>query len=435
MAATLGCVRPTTLIATKTSFGHRVRRESRRLSAISALRIERALCFPDYLMLQRAVRSSYLKGYCIMERTSGSSRAPRDIDIPQASAVNDASPTAVPAAGGVPPGNSPRLDGLPKRARTGPIGGAPAKPDDAETGGAGRPLTLLGRHQAALRHANENGGIEYVTGVAVALQTLETSRSEAVPPLMLSFSEPALRGAREAAPELQRVLNVETGRLPRNWIDRLHSLECVAIDLDHTDISPEIIKTAHEGGFRIMCYTVNDLDRMRQLFSWGIDSVVTDMIHEIAPDACLRWDKKAGTGSDGRAQDAYDLPPWHCPELVAHRFSGKTDPREFRIAPENTLAGARETVRYGYRAAEYDVNITTDPVPVPFAMHDETLQRTTDGSGPSARPWSELASLHAGIRHSQKYADEPIPTDLELAAYLAQHRIQRLVEIKPMPDL
>jgi glycerophosphoryl diester phosphodiesterase len=183
-----------------------------------------------------------------------------------------------------------------------------------------------------------------------------------------------------------------------------------------------------------MCYTVNDLGEMRQLFSWGIDSVITDMIHEIAPDACLRWDKDAETGSGRKPQGADDLPPWRCPELVAHRFSGKTDPREFRIAPENTLAGARETVRLGYRAAEYDVNITTDPVPVPFAMHDETLQRTTDGSGPSARPWSELALLHAGSRHSQRYAEEPIPTDLELAAYLAQHRIQRLVEIKPMPD-
>jgi hypothetical protein len=42
--------------------------------------------------------------------------------------------------------------------------------------------------------------------------------------------------------------------------------------------------------------------------------------------------------------------------------------------------------------------------------------------------------LHAGSRHSQKYADEPIPTDLELATYLVRHGVQRLVEIKPMPD-
>lgn len=369
-----------------------------------------------------------------MERTSGSAWTPRTINPSEARGVEDASVAAGPAATRAPLADSSQLGGLPKRARTAPTGGAPAKPDEAENADAGRPLTLLGRHEAALRHANENGGIEYVTGVAVALQTLDTSRSEAVPPLMLSFSESALRGAREAAPELQRVLNVETGKLPRDWVDRLRSLGCVAIDLDHNDMSPEIIKTAHEAGFRIMCYTVNDLDRMRQLFSWGIDSVITDMIHAIAPDTCVRWDKNAETGSDGTPQDAHDLPPWHCPELVAHRFSGKTEPREFRIAPENTLAGARETVRFGYRAAEYDVNITTDPVPVPFAMHDETLQRTTDGSGPSARPWSELALLHAGSRHSQKHADEPIPTDLELATYLVRHGVQRLVEIKPMPD-
>lgn len=368
-----------------------------------------------------------------MEITSGSSSAPRDID--PSPGVEDAFPTAAPAARGASLPDSPQLGGLPKRRQTRPAGGVPAKPDDAETASAARPITLLGRHEAALRRASENGGIEYFTGVAVALQTLDTSRSEAVPPLMLSFSESALRGAREAAPELQRVLNVETGKLPHDWIDRLHGLGCVAIDLDHNDISPEIIKTAHEAGFRIMCYTVNDLGRMKHLFSWGIDSVVTDMIHEIAPDACRRWDNIAGGGSDGKAKGAYDLPPWNCPELVAHRFSGKTDPVQFTVAPENTLVGAQQAVQYGYLAAEYDVNVTTDPIPVPFAMHDETLQRTTDGSGPSARPWSELASLHAGSRHSQRYADEPIPTDLGLAAYLAQHRIQRLVEIKPMPDL
>lgn len=368
-----------------------------------------------------------------MERTSDSSPTPRNID--RAPSVKEAFLTAVPAATAASLPDSPRLDGLPKRARTGPAGGVRAKPDDAETASAARPLTLLGRHEAALRHARENGGREYFTGVAVALQTLDTSRSEAVPPLMLSFSESALRGAREAAPELQRVLNVETGKLPRDWIDRLHALGCVAVDLDHKDLSPQIINMAHEEGFRIMCYTVNDLGRMKRLFSWGIDSVVTDMIHEIAPDACRRWDNKAGGGSDGKAKDAYDLPPWHCPELVAHRFSGKTEPDEFRIAPENTLAGAREMVRRGYGAAEYDLNVSTDWVPVPFAMHDETLERTTDGSGPSSRPWSELALLHAGSRHSQKYAGEPIPTDLELAAYLAEHYILRLVEIKPSPDL
>lgn len=30
--------------------------------------------------------------------------------------------------------------------------------------------------------------------------------------------------------------------------------------------------------------------------------------------------------------------------------------------------------------------------------------------------------------------DEPIPTDLELAMYLVRHGVQRLAEIKPMPD-
>ena len=38
---------------------------------------------------------------------------------------------------------------------------------------------------------------------------------------------------------------------------------------------------AHAAGFRVLCYTVNDPQRAQQLFDWGIDSIITDMVDRI----------------------------------------------------------------------------------------------------------------------------------------------------------
>jgi len=48
-------------------------------------------------------------------------------------------------------------------------------------------------------------------------------------------------------------------------------------------------------------------------------------------------------------------------------------------APENTLAGIRAALKYKSDAIEIDLHCTRDRVPV--LIHDETLDRTTDGSG------------------------------------------------------
>lgn len=48
-------------------------------------------------------------------------------------------------------------------------------------------------------------------------------------------------------------------------------------------------------------------------------------------------------------------------------------------APENTLAGIRAALKYKADAIEIDLHCTSDGVPV--LIHDETLDRTTDGTG------------------------------------------------------
>ena len=59
--------------------------------------------------------------------------------------------------------------------------------------------------------------------------------------------------------------------------------------------------------------------------------------------------------------------------VIAHRgFSGR--------APENTLTANRKAIEIGADMVEIEVTITADDEVI--LLHDETLDRTTDGHGP-----------------------------------------------------
>ena len=66
-------------------------------------------------------------------------------------------------------------------------------------------------------------------------------------------------------------------------------------------------------------------------------------------------------------------------------------------APENTLASLLEAVALGVDAVEFDLRLSLDGVLV--VIHDATLERTTDGSGPVAeRTAAQLRAFDAGAR-------------------------------------
>jgi glycerophosphoryl diester phosphodiesterase len=116
---------------------------------------------------------------------------------------------------------------------------------------------------------------------------------------------------------------------------------------------------------------------------------------------------------------------WPYPRLVAHRGAG-------RLAPENTLAAMRVGYAHGYRMVEFDVKLSGDGVP--FLLHDDTLDRTTDGRGRAdGLTWAELSRLDAGSWHSPAYAGEPLPTLAAVAHWAIASKVACNVEIKPMP--
>lgn len=108
------------------------------------------------------------------------------------------------------------------------------------------------------------------------------------------------------------------------------------------------------------------------------------------------------------------------PLVVAHRgASGHM--------PENTLASFQTALEMGADMIELDVHPSRDGNLV--VMHDETVDRTTDGTGRvSDKSLDELARLDAAARTSLGRR-EPVPTFAEVLERFA-HRIPIAVEVK-----
>lgn len=117
------------------------------------------------------------------------------------------------------------------------------------------------------------------------------------------------------------------------------------------------------------------------------------------------------------------LPLPGLPRVFAHRCGGA-------LAPENTLAGLRIAAQMGCAAVEFDVMLSADGSP--WLIHDETLERTTDGVGRvcDARD-ADLARFDAGLRHHPAFRGEALPTLAAAAALCRRLGLQVNVEIKP----
>jgi glycerophosphoryl diester phosphodiesterase len=111
------------------------------------------------------------------------------------------------------------------------------------------------------------------------------------------------------------------------------------------------------------------------------------------------------------------------PRLIGHRGAKAS-------APENTLAGIRQARREGATWVEFDVKLTADGHAI--LMHDDTLDRTTDGTGPvRAKRLDELRTFDAGVRFGAAWRGERIPTLAEALAVLAELDMGFNLEVKP----
>lgn len=114
---------------------------------------------------------------------------------------------------------------------------------------------------------------------------------------------------------------------------------------------------------------------------------------------------------------------WPYPKIVAHRGGGT-------LAPENTVAGLRAGLAYGFHAVEFDVMLSRDGIGM--VMHDPDFGRTVAGQGSvPGTDAIELAGMDAGSWFGEQFRDEPVPFFTQFIDYCKQQRIWMNVEIKP----
>lgn len=107
--------------------------------------------------------------------------------------------------------------------------------------------------------------------------------------------------------------------------------------------------------------------------------------------------------------------------VIAHRGASS-------YAPENTLAAFDLALEMGARHLELDVHLSADGHIV--VIHDDNVQRTTDGDGPVAGlSLGQLRGLDAGSWFAPRYRGQRIPTFAEVLERYAG-RAHLHVEIK-----
>ena len=113
---------------------------------------------------------------------------------------------------------------------------------------------------------------------------------------------------------------------------------------------------------------------------------------------------------------------WPHPRIIAHRGGGI-------LAPENTLVALRLSASLGFAGVEVDAQLAA--CGNAFLLHDDTLERTTDGSGPAhARTLTQLRTLDAGGWFGNEFGGEHVPA-MEAACALCRSLGQWMnVEIK-----
>ncbi len=110
------------------------------------------------------------------------------------------------------------------------------------------------------------------------------------------------------------------------------------------------------------------------------------------------------------------------PLAIAHRGASA-------ITPENTKLAFVKALDLGADAIEFDVQLTCDDVPIVF--HDETLDRTTNGSGRvNETDFETISRLDAGSWFSASFKGVEVPTFEEILTTLGGKTLLN-VELKP----
>ncbi|WP_196896046.1 glycerophosphodiester phosphodiesterase [Aureivirga marina] len=98
------------------------------------------------------------------------------------------------------------------------------------------------------------------------------------------------------------------------------------------------------------------------------------------------------------------------------------------LAPENTISALNAGISHGVQRVEIDVHVTSDGIPI--VMHDDSVDRTTNGTGlVKDLTYEYIKTLDAGSHFSEEFKGEKVPT-LDEALKAVNGRATLLIEIK-----
>lgn len=98
--------------------------------------------------------------------------------------------------------------------------------------------------------------------------------------LFSSFAWDALYETKEIAPHINRGVLVED--VSGDWRPVAKELEAFSINYDANLLTPALIKEIHDGGYKLLVWTVNDIERAKKLISEGVNAVFSDIPVEMS---------------------------------------------------------------------------------------------------------------------------------------------------------
>jgi glycerophosphoryl diester phosphodiesterase len=100
-------------------------------------------------------------------------------------------------------------------------------------------------------------------------------------PMISSFAESALAVAHRLAPDWPRGLLLGTWR--EDWCESTRRLECTTLNADHRHLDEVRVAAVKAARLGLLAYTVNQAERARRLWNWGVDGVFSDRPELLLP--------------------------------------------------------------------------------------------------------------------------------------------------------
>jgi len=240
-----------------------------------------------------------------------------------------------------------------------------------------------------------------------ALATMHLLQDAEIDPVIIGAFSPEIVQMLKEAGSTYPV----AGLVPMGADPHLHAKDADVIHLcwEHLPapqdtLTPNFFIRAFRDGKEVVLWHEEDPARMAAIRTKPVTGICSDMPELVNPF---------------RAPSDYPF------EIVCHRGANT-------IAPENTLPALECALAAGFGFIEVDLHITSDGEIV--VIHDATLDRTTDGSGPvTQHSLAELRALDAGGWFDPFFAGTNIPTLSEILALLKRYEGRAYLEFKSAP--